>query len=108
MHANFAMLHNMDYGALSSDRQGPDGRRKVASVAHDETPNDPPIADSGFEKGLRQQQELMRQMANREKWDGESQWILGGRRVGVGLLYGAAIVGIVLILWIASSVFLGF
>ena len=100
------MLHNMDYGSFVVSKQGADGRRKVASVAHNDTPDDPPIADSEFEKDLRQQHDLMRQMANREKWDGESLWILGGRKVGVGLLYGAAIVGIVLILWIASSLFL--
>ena len=101
------MLHNMDYGASSSGKHGADRRRRVVSMANDETPNDPFMADSGFEKGLRRQQELMRQMASRESWDGESRWVLGGRRVGVGLLYGAAIVGIVLILWIASLIFLG-
>jgi hypothetical protein len=102
------MLHNMDYGSFVVGKQGADGRRKVASVAHNDTPDDPPIADSEFEKGLRQRPELMRQMASREIWDGESRWILGGRKVGIGLLYGVAILGVVLILWIASSVFLGF
>jgi hypothetical protein len=55
---------------------------------------------------MRSQSELMRSMANRESWDGESRCITQGRRLAAGALYFAAIVAIVLILWIASSLFL--
>ena len=63
--------------------------------------------DATFESELRQQRELMRQMASREKWDGESQWIIHGRKLAGGALYFAAIVAVVLILWIISSIILG-
>ena len=55
---------------------------------------------------MRNQSELMRSMASRESWDGESRWIVQGRRLAAGALYFAAVVAVVLILWIASTLFL--
>jgi hypothetical protein len=55
---------------------------------------------------MRRQSGLMRPMASRESWDGESRWVFQGRRLAAGALYFAAVVAIVLILWMASSLFL--
>jgi hypothetical protein len=49
----------------------------------------------------------MRQMASREKWDGESRWIIQGRRLAGGALYFAAVVAVILILWIVTAIILG-
>ena len=68
--------------------------------------DEPPPGDASFEAGMRRQSGLMHSMASRESWDGESRWIIHGRRLAAGALYFAAVVGVVLILWIMSSVFL--
>ena len=78
----------------------------VASMADDATQDEPLIADSTFEAEMRQQRELMKGMATRDSWDAESRWIIQGRRVAAGALLVAAIFGLVLILWIASTLFL--
>jgi hypothetical protein len=79
----------------------------VPYMADDQNPSDPPIVDSTFESEMRQQRELMKGMATRESWDAEPRWIIQGRRVATGALVATAILGLVLILWIASSLFLG-
>jgi hypothetical protein len=76
-------------------------------MAVDELPGESPGDDPTFESEMRQQRDLMRQMASREKWDGESRWIIQGRRLAGGALYFAAIVAVVLILWIVTSIILG-
>jgi hypothetical protein len=76
-------------------------------MAVDELPGASPGDDPTFESEMRQQRDLMRQMASREKWDGESRWIIQGRRLAGGALYFAAIVAVVLILWIVTSIILG-
>lgn len=45
-------------------------------------------------------------MASREKWDGESRWVYHARKLAGGALYAAAIAAVLVILWIASSIFL--
>jgi hypothetical protein len=79
----------------------------VVYMADDQTPQDSPISDSTFESEMRRQRELMKGMATRESWDAESRWIIQGRRIAAGALVATAILGLVLILWIASSLFLG-
>jgi hypothetical protein len=79
----------------------------VVHMTEDEISNDPLMADPTFEAQMRQQRELMKGMSTRESWDAESRWIIHGRRLSTGALMGAAILGIVLILWIVSSLFLG-
>jgi hypothetical protein len=76
-------------------------------MAVDEVPGTSPGDDPTFESEMRQQRELMRQMASREKWDGESRWIIQGRRLAGGALYFAAVVAVILILWIVTSIILG-
>jgi len=76
-------------------------------MAVDGAPDASPGDDPTFESEMRQQRELMRQMATREKWDGESRLIIQGRRLAGGALYFVAIVAVVLILWIISSIILG-
>lgn len=69
----------------------------------DPTPED---TASTFEAEIRQQRELMVAMASREKWDGESRWVYHARKLAGGALYAAAIAAVLVILWIASSIFL--
>jgi hypothetical protein len=76
-------------------------------MAVDGTPDTPHGDDSTFESEMRQQRELMREMASRERWDGESRWIIHARRLAGGALYFAAVVAVILILWIVTSVILG-
>jgi hypothetical protein len=76
-------------------------------MAVDEAPDVPPGDDATFESDMRQQRDLMREMASREKWDGESRWIIQGRRLAGGALYFAAVVAVVLILWIVTTIILG-
>jgi hypothetical protein len=76
-------------------------------MAIDETADAPAGDDSTFEAEIRQQRELMQQMASREKWDGESRWIIEARRLAGGALYFLAVVAVVVILWIATSIILG-
>jgi len=76
-------------------------------MAVDGAPHASPGDDPTFESEMRQQRELMRQMATREKWDGESRLIIQGRRLAGGALYFVAVVAVVLILWIVSSIILG-
>lgn len=100
-----SMLHNMDYGAYE-DRARSELTAYGCWMTDSPTSSEPSPDDSTFEAGMRRQSELMRSMSSRESWDGESQWITQGRRLAAGALYFAAIVAIVLILWIASSLFL--
>lgn len=79
----------------------------VRDMAVDGVPDTPYGDDPTFESEMRQQRELMRQMASREKWDGESRWIIQGRRLAGGALYFAAVLAVVLILWIVTSIILG-
>ena len=79
----------------------------VRDMAVDGVPDAPYGDDPTFESEMRQQRELMRQMATREKWDGESRLIIHGRRLAGGALYFAAVIAVVLILWIISSIILG-
>lgn len=76
-------------------------------MAVDRVPDTPRDDDPTFEAEMRQQRDLMRQMASRERWDGESRWIIQGRRLAGGTLYFAAVVAVVLILWIVTSIILG-
>lgn len=62
--------------------------------------------DATFEAQIRQQRELMVAMASREKWDGESRWLVQARKLAGGALYLAAFASILVILWVVASVFL--
>ncbi|MGI9584469.1 MAG: hypothetical protein ACR2N7_02650 [Acidimicrobiia bacterium] len=54
---------------------------------------------SSFEAGIRQQRELMQQMAGRENWEGESRFVIQMRRLGRLLLQIVAFAGIAFIVW---------
>ena len=75
-------------------------------MAVDGVPNASPGDDPTFESEIRQQRDLMREMASREKWDGESRWIIQSRRLAGGALYFAAVIAVILILWIVTSIIL--
>ena len=75
-------------------------------MAVDGDPKASPGDDPTFESEIRQQRGLMREMASREKWDGESRWIIQGRRLAGGALYFAAVIAVILILWIVTSIIL--
>ncbi len=73
----------------------------------DDRPSDNDVTErSSFEAGIRQQQELMQQMAGRENWEGESRFIIQMRRMGGGLMYVLAFAGIAFIVWAIAYVFL--
>ena len=55
--------------------------------------------DATFEAEIRQQRELMQQMAGRENWEGDSRFVIQMRRFGRLLLQLVAFAGIVFIIW---------
>lgn len=75
-------------------------------MANDEQDQASQDAETTFEAEIRKQRDLMAAMATREKWDGESRLIVQGRKLAGGALYAAAVAAVLLILWIASSIFL--
>lgn len=79
----------------------------VRNMTVDGASDTSPGGDATFESEMRQQRELMREMASRERWDGESRWVVQGRRLAGGALYFAAVVAVVVILWIAMSIVVG-
>ena len=79
----------------------------VRNMTVDGVSDTSPGGDATFESEMRQQRELMREMASRERWDGESRWVVQGRRLAGGALYFAAVVAVVVILWIAMSIVVG-
>lgn len=72
----------------------------------DATPDGSPTDDASFEAGIREHRELMKQMSTRESWDAESRWVVQARRLAGGALLATALLALVLILWLASSLFL--
>jgi hypothetical protein len=63
-------------------------------------------AESSFEAGIRQQRELMQQMAGRENWEGESQFTIQMRRLGGAAMYVMAFAGVAFIVWAIAYVVL--
>ncbi len=61
---------------------------------------------STFEAEIRQRHKLMAQMADREKWDAESRWVVAGRKLAAAALYVAAAAAAIVILWLATTMFL--
>jgi hypothetical protein len=72
----------------------------------DNTSDSDAAAGSSFEADIRQQQELMQQMAGRENWEGESRFTIQMRRLGGAMMYVLAFAGIAFIVWAIAYVIL--